>query len=91
MSSNTKIQFLSHASCLVKTNKVNILMDPWLIGSYYWRSWWNYPPVKEGLINNSGLEGIVRLISNPSKKLFYRNFVSVPLFIYFASSLFKNF
>ena len=33
------------------------------------------------VINNSGLEGIVRLISNPSKKLFYRNFVSVPLFI----------
>jgi N-acetylglucosaminyldiphosphoundecaprenol N-acetyl-beta-D-mannosaminyltransferase len=33
------------------------------------------------VINNSGLEGIVRLISNPSKKLFHRNFVSVPLFI----------
>lgn len=33
------------------------------------------------VINNSGLEGIVRLISNPSKKLFYRNLVSVPLFI----------
>ena len=33
------------------------------------------------IINNSGLEGIVRLISNPSKKLFYRNLVSVPSFI----------
>jgi len=33
------------------------------------------------IINNSGLEGIVRLISSPSKKLLYRNFVSVPLFI----------
>jgi len=21
-------------------------MDPWLIGSSYWRSWWNFPPVK---------------------------------------------
>lgn len=58
MSSNTKIQFLSHASCLVKTNKVKILMDPWLIGSCYWRSWWNYPPVKEGLINNLKIDAI---------------------------------
>lgn len=27
-------------------------MDPWLIGSCYWRSWWNYPPVdKESVVN----------------------------------------
>ena len=22
-----------------------LLTDPWLAGSCYWRSWWNYPPV----------------------------------------------
>lgn len=37
---------------------------------------------KNSFINNSGLEGILRLISNPTKKLFYRNFCSVPKFIF---------
>lgn len=45
-----KITFLSHASFLLETPKVRILVDPWLVGSCYWRSWWNYPPVRESLI-----------------------------------------
>lgn len=31
----------------LKTKEANLLVDPWLIGSCYWRSWWNYPPVKK--------------------------------------------
>lgn len=41
----TSIQFLSHASALIKSAESTMIMDPWLIGSCYWRSWWNYPPV----------------------------------------------
>jgi len=41
----TNITFLSHASALVESKESTLLMDPWLIGSCYWRSWWNYPPV----------------------------------------------
>ncbi len=37
----------SHACLQVKTEKSNLLVDPWLTGSCYWRSWWNYPPVKD--------------------------------------------
>ena len=37
----------SHACLQVKTDTCNLIVDPWLIGSCYWRSWWNYPPVKE--------------------------------------------
>ena len=47
---STKITFLSHASIYVETHEFKLLVDPWLIGSCYWRSWWNYPPVKKGLI-----------------------------------------
>ena len=36
----------SHACLEVKTNSTRLLVDPWLVGSCYWRSWWNYPPVK---------------------------------------------
>jgi UDP-MurNAc hydroxylase len=29
----------------VEYRDVSLLVDPWLIGSCYWRSWWNYPPL----------------------------------------------
>jgi UDP-MurNAc hydroxylase len=38
-----KIKVLSHACLLVSTNKHSVIIDPWLIGSCYWRSWWNFP------------------------------------------------
>lgn len=37
-------KILSHASILVTEEQDSLLVDPWLIGSCYWRSWWNYPP-----------------------------------------------
>lgn len=39
------VQVLSHASLLVRHQERTLLIDPWLVGSCYWRSWWNYPPV----------------------------------------------
>lgn len=38
-----KIKVLSHACMLVSTDESSIIIDPWLTGSCYWRSWWNYP------------------------------------------------
>ena len=38
-----EIKILSHASLLVKTETSSIVIDPWLVGSCYWRSWWNFP------------------------------------------------
>jgi UDP-MurNAc hydroxylase len=46
-------QILSHAGLLVKgSGGKTLICDPWLIGSSYWRSWWNYPPVDKELIAN---------------------------------------
>ena len=45
--SGTCIKFLSHASIYVESGEFKLLVDPWLIGSCYWRSWWNYPPVRK--------------------------------------------
>src|SRR3990167_2867261 len=39
----TTFKVLSHACLLVKRKGVGLIIDPWLIGSCYWRSWWNYP------------------------------------------------
>lgn len=38
-----RFQVLSHASLLVSTDTTSVIVDPWLLGSCYWRSWWNFP------------------------------------------------
>ncbi len=48
-----EFQILSHAGLLVKNKPgKSLICDPWLIGSSYWRSWWNYPPVSKDLVNS---------------------------------------
>jgi UDP-MurNAc hydroxylase len=44
-----RFQVISHAGLLVEAQGVGLLMDPWIVGSAYWRSWWNYPPVKDAV------------------------------------------
>jgi len=38
-----KFTILSHAGLLVEHAGVRVVCDPWLMGSCYWRSWWNFP------------------------------------------------
>jgi UDP-MurNAc hydroxylase len=47
-----KFTILSHACLYVEQDDVALLVDPWLRGSAYWRSWWNYPPVNPDLIQS---------------------------------------
>jgi UDP-MurNAc hydroxylase len=47
-----EFQTLSHAGLRVAVGDVELLCDPWLIGSVYWRSWWNYPEVPRELVNS---------------------------------------
>ena len=54
----TNVTFLSHASALVESSEYKLLMDPWLIGSCYWRSWWNYPPVERDSVNDLQVDAI---------------------------------
>ncbi len=42
-------RILSHAGLLVTGAGKRLVFDPWINGSAYWRSWWNYPPVDPGL------------------------------------------
>ncbi len=47
-----KFQVLSHAGLNVEHNGTSVLIDPWLIGSCYWRSWWNFPEPSRELIDS---------------------------------------
>ena len=45
-----KFMILGHACLYVEHQDTRLLIDPWLVGSCYWRSWWNYPEVDKGLL-----------------------------------------
>ena len=47
-----RFQVLSHAGLLVEACGRSLVCDPWLVGSTYWRSWWNYPPVDRELVRS---------------------------------------
>lgn len=46
-----EFRILSHAGLEVRAGGKSLIFDPWLLGSTYWRSWWNYPPVARELID----------------------------------------
>ncbi len=47
-----KFTVISHAGLLVEGDGGSVLFDPWLVGSCYWRSWWNYPEPSRELIRS---------------------------------------
>ncbi len=47
-----KFTILSHAGLSVEHNGVRLVSDPWLLGSCYWRSWWNFPEPPASLISD---------------------------------------
>ena len=46
-----KFTVLSHAGLLVESRGSSVVIDPWLIGSCYWRSWFNFPEPDRELID----------------------------------------
>lgn len=42
---------LSHAGLAVEHGETQLLVDPWIVGSCYWRSWWNLPEPPRDLID----------------------------------------
>ncbi len=74
-----RFQILSHAGIMVEHHGVQVLCDPWLVGSTYWRSWWNYPPVERELIKSLKPDAIYLThihwdhFQGPSLKLFPRD------------------
>jgi len=44
-----RFSILGHACMQVEADGKSLVCDPWLIGSAYWGSWWNYPPVPKDI------------------------------------------
>ncbi len=41
-----RVTVIGHSCLKVETRAGTILVDPWLSGSCYWRSWWHFPPTE---------------------------------------------
>ena len=42
-----RVTVIGHSCLRIDTAVGTILVDPWLSGSCYWRSWWHFPPSAE--------------------------------------------
>ena len=42
-----RVTVIGHSCLRIETRAGTILVDPWLSGSCYWRSWWHFPPSEE--------------------------------------------
>src|SRR3989304_4160660 len=41
-----KFEIYGHACVKVAENGTGLIVDPWLVGSCYWRSWWPFPAIE---------------------------------------------
>ena len=41
--SNSELYIHGHSCLEIRLDKTSLICDPWLAGSTYWRSWWNFP------------------------------------------------
>ena len=41
------VTVIGHSCLRIQTRAGTVLIDPWLSGSCYWRSWWHFPPSAE--------------------------------------------
>ena len=44
---NSELHIHGHSCLEIRTNNLSLVCDPWLSGSAYWRSWWNFPESKD--------------------------------------------
>ncbi len=74
-----KFTVISHACLYVEHEDIKLLIDPWIYGSCYWRSWWNYPEPEDELISNINPTHIYLThlhwdhYHGPSLRKFYKN------------------
>jgi UDP-MurNAc hydroxylase len=49
-----QFQTIGHACLRVDHGETKLMIDPWILGSCYWRSWWHFPasvPVTDALVD----------------------------------------
>jgi UDP-MurNAc hydroxylase len=50
---------------LVEAGADRLVIDPWLTGSCYWRSWWHLPPARADLVNPRTISAVYLTHEHP--------------------------
>ena len=61
---NTELLIHGHSCCEIRSSNYSLVCDPWLLGSAYWRSWFNFPV-------NTNLEELINIWSQKKFVYFY--------------------
>ena len=67
MSEEYYLKIHGHSCLELKAQNTAILFDPWLNGSAYWRSWWNFPEPES-------LDEIIKSLSKCNQIYIYNSF-----------------
>jgi len=60
-----KFTLISHACLLIESGGDSLLIDPWILGSCYWRSWWHFPPARPELVDPQKISAIYLTHEHP--------------------------
>ena len=53
-----KLTVISQACLLIESGNDRLIIDPWILGSCYWRSWWLFPPPRADLVHPETITAI---------------------------------
>ncbi len=53
-----KLTVISHACMLFESGNDRLLVDPWILGSCYWRSWWHLPESRVDVFDPASITAI---------------------------------
>jgi UDP-MurNAc hydroxylase len=57
-SSPMRLTLISQACLLIEADGERLIIDPWILGSCYWRSWWPFPPARPELVEPQTISAI---------------------------------
>jgi UDP-MurNAc hydroxylase len=60
-----KFTIIGHACLLIEAGGERMLIDPWLVGSCYWRSWWHHPQARADLVEPASTSAIYYTHEHP--------------------------
>ncbi len=61
-----KLTIISQACLLVESGRGDrLIIDPWILGSCYWRSWWLFPPPRADLVHPETITAIYYTHEHP--------------------------
>jgi UDP-MurNAc hydroxylase len=60
-----KLTIISQACLLIESGRDRLIIDPWILGSCYWRSWWLFPPPRGDLVHPETITAIYYTHEHP--------------------------